>query len=239
MEETKTKWDVIVYGDVLSRARTLRSKQFIESKERRVALPELIEEGWEEYKSYKNNKFVGVRKWKKFDEVFEDQVWCLFARLGFTHMNRDRYFEMSYDYQNPANTQQIDVFAADDETVVIVECKASETLKDGVFKKPLEALHGQMDGIRREAQKRIPKAKVKFIWATHNYIISPADQAKMREWDIVHFGDATINYYCELVKHLGTCARYQLLGYLFANQEIRNMDDKIPAIQSEMGNHKY
>lgn len=239
MSETKTKWESIVSDEALSRSRTLRSKTFIESKERRVALPELIEEGWEEYKSYKNNKFVGVRKSKKFDEVFEDRVWCLFARLGFTHLNKDRYFEMSYDYQNPNITQQIDVFAADDETVIIVECKASETIKDGVFKKPLEAFHGQMEGLRREAQKRFPKAKVKFIWATHNYIISPADQAKMREWDIVHFSDAVINYYYELVKHLGTCARYQLLGNLFANQEIRNMDDKIPAIQGEMGGHKY
>lgn len=239
MSETKTKWESIVSDEALSRARTLRSKTFIESKERRVALPELIEEGWEEYKSYKNNKFVGVRKNKKFDEVFEDHVWCLFAKLGFTHLNKDRYFEMSYDYQNPNITQQIDVFAADDETVIIVECKASETIKDGVFKKPLEAFHGQMEGLRREAQKRFPKAKVKFIWATHNFIISPADQAKMREWDIVHFSDAVINYYYELVKHLGTCARYQLLGNLFANQEIRNMDDKIPAIQGEMGGHKY
>lgn len=239
MSETKTKWESIVSDEALSRARTLRSKTFIESKERRVALPELIEEGWEEYKSYKNNKFVGVRKNKKFDEVFEDRVWCLFAKLGFTHLNKDRYFEMSYDYQNPNITQQIDVFAADDETVIIVECKASETIKDGVFKKPLEAFHGQMEGLRREAQKRFPKAKVKFIWATHNFIISPADQAKMREWDIVHFSDAVINYYYELVKHLGTCARYQLLGNLFANQEIRNMDDKIPAIQGEMGGHKY
>lgn len=239
MSETKTKWETIVSDEALSRARTLRSKTFIESKERRLALPDLIEEGWEEYKSYKNNKFVGVRKNKKFDEVFEDRVWCLFAKLGFTHMNKDRYFEMSYDYQNPNITQQIDVFAADDETVIIVECKASETIKDGVFKKPLEAFHGQMDGLRREAQKRFPKAKVKFIWATHNLIISPADQAKMREWDIIHFSDAVINYYYELVKHLGTCARYQLLGNLFANQEIRNMDDKIPAIQGEMGGHKY
>ena len=239
MSETKTKWESIVSDEALSRARTLRSKTFIESKERRVALPELIEEGWEEYKSYKNNKFVGVRKNKKFDEVFEDRVWCLFAKLGFTHLNKDRYFEMSYDYQNPNITQQIDVFAADDETVIIVECKASETIKDGVFKKPLEAFHGQMEGLRREAQKRFPKAKVKFIWATHNFIISPADQANMREWDIVHFSDAVINYYYELVKHLGTCARYQLLGNLFANQEIRNMDDKIPAIQGEMGGHKY
>ena len=141
MSETKTKWDSIVSGDALVKIRTSRSKTFIEAKERRIALPELIEEGWEEYKSYKNNKFVGVRKNKKFDEVFEDRVWCLFARLGFTYMNKDRYFEMSYDYQNPNITQQIDVFAADDETVIIVECKASETIKDGVFKKPLEAFH--------------------------------------------------------------------------------------------------
>ncbi len=239
MNKTKTKWESIVSAGDLSRIRTLRSKTFIESKERRAALPELIEEGWEEFKSYKNNKFVGVRKNKKFDEVFEDRVWCLFARLGFTYLNKDRYFEMSYDYQNPNITQQIDVFAADDETVVIVECKAAETIRDGVFKKTLEAFHGQMSGLRREAQTHFPKAKVKFIWATHNFIISPADQTKMREWDIIHFSDAVINYYYELVKHLGTCARYQLLGNLFANQEIRNMDDKIPAIQGEMGGHKY
>ena len=237
--DTKTKWDTIVTGEALAQAKAKRSKTFITDKQYRSALPDLIADGWEEYRTYKGNKFVGVRKDKRFDEVFEDRVWCLFARLGFTFMNQDRYFKMSYDYKDPNITQQIDVFAADDETVIIVECKASETIKDGVFKKQLEAYHGQMDGLRREAQKRFPKAKVKFIWATQNYIISPADQAKMREWDIVHFSDAVINYYYELVKHLGTCARYQLLGNLFANQEIRNMDDRIPAIQGEMGGHKY
>ena len=239
MSETKTKWDNIVSGNELQKAKSLRGKTFVEAKERRIALPELIEEGWEEYRSYKNDKIVGVRKSKKFDEIFEDRVWSLFVRLGFTHMNKDRYFEMSYDYQNPNITQQIDVFASDDETVLIVECKASESIKDGVFKKSIEAFHGQMDGLRREAQKKFPKAKVKFIWATQNYIISPADQAKLREWDIIHFSDAVISYYYELTKHLGTCARYQLLGNLFANQEIRNMDDLIPAIQGEMGGHKY
>ena len=239
MADTKTKWESIVTGDDLSKVRVLRGKKYIEAKERRIALPELIEEGWVEFKSYKNNKYVGVRKDKKFDELFEDRVWTLFARLGFTFMNRDRYFEMSYDYNNPNITQQIDVFAADEETVIIVECKASERIKEGSFKKPIEAFHGQMDGLRKEAQKRFPKAKVKFIWAAHNYIISPADQAKLREWDIAYFSDSVINYYYELAKHLGTCARYQLLGNLFANQEIRNMEDKIPAIQGEMGGHKY
>ena len=45
MSETKTKWDSIVSGDALVKIRTSRSKTFIEAKERRIALPELIEEG--------------------------------------------------------------------------------------------------------------------------------------------------------------------------------------------------
>lgn len=239
MSETKTTWDSIVSGDALAKVRAQRNKIYVEKKERRSALPELIEEGWEEFKQYKNDKFVGVRKLKKFDEVFEDRVWTLFARLGFTNMNQDRHFKMSYDYQNPNLTQQIDVFAADDETVIVVECKASETLKQVDFKKPLEAFYGQMEGLRKEAQRQFPKRKVKFIWATHNCIITPKDQERMQEWDIVHFSDSVIDYYYELVKHLGSCARYQLLGNLFANQEIRNMDDSVPAIQSMMGGHKY
>ena len=162
-----------------------------------------------------------MKKDKKVDEVFEDKVWVLFAKLGFIYMNRDRHFEMSYDYHNPAITQQIDVFAADEETVIIVECKSADSIKEGVFKQKIEAFHGQMEGLRKEAQKRFPKAKVKFIWATHNYILSPAEQSKLKEWGIVHFGDAAINYYYELVKHLGSCAKYQLLGNLFANTEIK------------------
>ena len=34
MSDTKTKWDSIVSGDELSKARTLRSKTFIEAKKR-------------------------------------------------------------------------------------------------------------------------------------------------------------------------------------------------------------
>lgn len=53
------------------------------------------------------------------------------------------------------------------------------------------------------------------------------------------FSDSTIDYYCELVRHLGTCARFQLLGNLLANTEIKNMQNKIPAIKGRMGGHEY
>lgn len=234
-----TTWDKIVSGKELNSAKYLRRRTYITKKERTLALPDLIEEGWEEFKKYKDPKFIGVRKEKPFDELFEDKVWLLFAQMGFTYMNRDRHFKMQYDFNNPDITQQIDVFAADDETVLIIECKSASELKNGSFKKSIEAYYGQMDGLRKEAQKRFPKRKVKFIWATYNYIMSKADLNKLNEWGIVYFSDAIVNYYIELVKHLGRCARYQLLGNLFANQEIRNMDNKIPAIEGKMGKHRY
>ena len=80
-------------------------------------------------------------------------MWLLFYQMGFTYLNKDRNFRISYDFRNSDFTQQIDVFAADEETVLIVECKAAESLKDGVFKKEIEALHGQMDGIQKMVHK--------------------------------------------------------------------------------------
>lgn len=48
-----------------------------------------------------------------------------------------------------------------------------------------------------------------------------------------------VEYYFNLSKHLGSCSRYQLLGSLFANQEIKNMENRIPAIQGKMGGYTY
>lgn len=234
-----TNWDNVVSYKELVSAKNKRKNIYIEDKQRKVALGELEEEGWEYVKDYSDPKFVKVRREKPYDEQFEDRVWLLFYQMGFLHMNKDRNFKMTYDFQNPNFTQQIDVFAADEETVLIVECKSADKTKDGTFKKEIEALHGQMDGLRKTALKQFSGRKVKFIWAVHNYIMSPKDIQRMEEWGIIFFSDSTIDYYCELVRHLGTCARFQLLGNLLANTEIKNMQNKIPAIKGRMGGHEY
>lgn len=128
---------------------------------------------------------------------------------------------------------------ADDETILIVECKSSEDLNEVQFKKDIEKLHGQMEGLRKCALKQYPGRKVKFIWATHNCIMSAKDIKRLQEWDIIFFSDSTIQYYSELVKHLGTCSRYQLLGNLLANTEIKKMQNKVLAIKGKMGGHEY
>lgn len=236
---SSTNWDKIVSGKELAKAKGSRARTYIVDKQRIGALPALEAEGWEFVSEYKDGRFVKVKKEKPQAEQFEDKVWSLFAGMNFTHMNVDANFRMAFDYQNPAATQQIDVFAADDETVIIVECKSAAKPRDGVFKKEIEAFHGQMDGLQKEARRQFPNCKVKFIWAVHNYIMSPTEVKRLEEWNIELFDDNKVDYYIELVKHLGSCAKYQLLGALFAKQTIKNMECRIPAIRGSMGGHTY
>lgn len=234
-----TDWGKIVSDKVLAAIKTTRGRTYITSKQRTACLNELLDEGWSIDREYINSKYISMKKDKPFDEVFEDRVWTLFANLGFTLLNKDRYFKMNYDFQNPNITKQIDVFAVDDETVILVECKAARDIKDANFKTDIESYGGMMDGLRKEALQRYPGRKVKFIWATSNYRMTKVDIERLESFKIVHFTEEIICYYAELSKHLGTSARYQLHGNLFADQKIKSMDTRIPAIEGKMGGHTY
>ena len=235
---SETKWEHIVTGEELTKIKRTKNVPYISKTIFASSLDDEKEEGWEFLSDTKNPKKVKVKKDKPQDEVFEDTLWLLFANMGFFHMNSDNNFHMAYG-DALGQTQQIDVFAADDETILIIECKSAVSLKDGVFKKEIEALGSKMNGLRAEALKKYPQRKVKFIFATNNYRISPEDNSRMDGLGIIHFSEQEINYYTELTKHLGTSARYQLLSNLFANTEIKGMDNLIPAIRGQMGGHTY
>ena len=156
-------------------------------------------------------------------------------------MNKDRRLEIPYGTEDLNTTKQIDVFAADEETVLFIECKCAFSGKKGDFKTDLEAIKGIKEGlfktVRRE--KEFKKKKVKYIFATKNYEITEPDRNRMRDLGIYHFDEYGIKYFAELAKHLGACARYQLLGTLFAGQKIGTMENRIPAIEGQMGGHTY
>lgn len=61
-----TNWENIVSGKELITAKNKRKNLYIEARERKVALEELEEEGWEYVKDYADSKFVKVRKEKPF-----------------------------------------------------------------------------------------------------------------------------------------------------------------------------
>lgn len=198
-----------------------------------------IEDGWELHKESKTT--ISVKKLKSNDIEFEDRVWSLFAQLGYEVMNRDRNFHLPYDKTNSNLTQQIDVFAKDGETLLLVECKAANENKRGDFKKELEAMTGKIEGLRKSIHALFPdtKHKIKFILATRNYAISQEDIDRLHKIGGVHFNEETIDYFFALYSQIGVSARYQLLGNLFEGQEIPEMESMVPAVEGKMGGHTY
>jgi DNA sulfur modification protein DndB len=199
-------------------------------------IPDFEADGWVEDR--RNKKSVRMRKAKPHDIAFEDRVWAAFAKLNFTSLNRDRKFKIKYG-ASPAETQQVDVFAADDEVVLVIECKSAAEVRQGQFKKEIEAIQGRREGILRTIRREFPQHKVKFVLATNNYALSSQVRERIKEAEVVLMTDDVISYYIDLADHLGHAARFQLLGNLFAGQKIPNLDTEVVAIQAVMGGKKY
>lgn len=229
--------DKLVSGRELNAIKKKRAQPYVFKKFE----PELKEkresEGWQLDKVLKS--FLRMKKPKPLDEQFEDEVWELFASLGFQFMNNDRHLAIPYGPPGTGTTKQIDVIAIDEETVLLVECKCAQYGKKGDFKKEIESIFGMKNGLFSEIRKVYPNRKYKYILATKNYEVPENDKARMKEVGIQHFDEYAIRYFAELTKHLGDCARFQLLGNLFEGQKINTMDNKIPAIQGKMGGDTY
>ena len=235
----RTNWELMVSGKALTAEKNSRKKKFISEKIAAKDLVTYVDNGWEKSKDFKNPKYVGVTKEKSVEEQFEDTIWILFANMGFLELNSGKEFSIAYDFHNDGLTVPVSVIAVDEETILIVLCHAAATMTEWSFASEINAFVSKTSGIRKEVLKRFPGRKVKFIWATWNYISKRNDLELLEKAGISYFSESTIEYYNELAKHLGSCARFQLLGSLFANQEIKNMDDRVPAIQGKMGGYTY
>lgn len=219
----------------LKKARNTRAKNYETTNVLKGAEGLFLKEGWELDKELK--KEYKLKKLKTMDEQFENEVWITFYRLGFIYMNKNRHFKVDF---GDGLSQQIDVFAADDETAVVIECKyTSQRGKLSNFKKEIEAIAGQRNKIIQTINSDGTKKKVKFLFATKNYLLSDADKKRLDGYNIEYFDESKLQYYNELANHLGHASRFQLLGQLFSGQKIAGMQNKIPAIRGRMGNKVY
>lgn len=234
-----TVWNNLVSGEELEQAAKERKETCVKQTVKAEAVP--IEEayGWTAVKEYKNGTVL-MEKSKPVGEIFENYVWMIFYKMGFKTMNATNEFKVSYSKNNPNLTQQIDVLAIDDEVCLYIECKATEKYDNKkIWKNELESIYGYRKGIVDEITTKYPNKKHKFIFATQRYAIGEQDQQRMIDFDIANFDYDTVTYYDELVNHLGSAARYQLLGSLFAKKKIVGMECEVPAIEGKMGKLTY
>ncbi|MEE4540341.1 MAG: DGQHR domain-containing protein [Erythrobacter sp.] len=174
------------------------------------------------------------------DEQLEDEVWTILAQMGFKEMSKGRNFTIAVE--DGLEPRQIDVFAKDDETVIIVEC----TQRENPGKKNMATLIEKIRAIREPLFKSIrkfygqqAKLKVKHVIATRNIAWSEADLNKCKEAQITVITDGEINYYASLVHHLKQAARYQFLAHMFGGQKIDGLARQVVATRGKMGGETF
>ena len=204
----------------------------IELAREKVKLEE--KDGWSVLRE--NRASIRMNKAKPIDEQLEDEIWCIFAQMGFDELSKDRQFKIDIGETIP--NRQIDVFAKDNETAVFIECTSTESRK----RKSLSSLIEKIVSIRKKVfdnakQHYYPDSDIKMRWgiATRNIEWNTADENKCIDENIFILKDSNINYYEKLVGHLKSSAKYQLLSHVFRNEKIKGLSLVVPATKGKAG----
>lgn len=172
---------------------------------------------------------------------FEDDIWCMFYKLGFRILNADENLRIQWG-PNKEDTQQLDVVAVGEDAIFVVECKATTMPKPGNFKKELNGMEQYKNGVA-DALKQIygKKKRVKFIFATRNYRFQEEgeDIQRMKQNGIFHLNDNSFNYITNLIKSYKEAVQYQFHALMFKDELINDDKIVIPALKGEMGGRTY
>ena len=201
----------------------------------------LLEDGWEEYGEPLKTK-TRLRKPKSHNVQFEDDIWCQFYRLGYRMLNVDENFCLPFGPNQP-DKKQIDVVAMDEDSVLLVECKSSETsTKPPSFKTEFEALRSRLDGYRKAIDQTFgPGRRIKYIFATRNLRLArdSADILRLVDSGGFYYNDNTFQYIDSLLKAYRDAAHYQFMGLIMKGQSINKEKIEVPAIEGTMGGKTY
>jgi len=224
-------------GKEISSNLRLRSRSFVTKTIDKRLLSDYEGTDWVVEKE--NKKSVVLKKPKTHHAMFEDKVWTVLAKMGFTTLSRSD-IKLPYTDDESIPGKQIDVFAADSETLIIVECKSSETMKKHFFSKELNEYEKVISGANKVLKKEFSKEhKIRYIFATNNIILTDNDRKRLKELNMIHFNQDDILYYEQLLSSVGQASKYQLLAKLFKDQEIPALDNKTPAVRGKMGGYHY
>lgn len=209
---------------------------------RSISLNELddyLSEGWEEISTSKHK--AKIQKLKPIDIRFEDDIWCMFYNLGFRILNYDEKLVIQWGTSSEER-HQIDVVAVGEEAIFVVECKATENIKQVSFKKEIEEICHYKEGVMRVLKEIYgQEKKVKFIFATRNYTYPEDcyDERRLIDNKIFQFTDNTYDYVNSLIKSYKSTVIYQFYGLMFQHERINNEKIRIPALRGSMGGHEY
>lgn len=197
--------------------------------------------GWILHKESKTR--VRMKHLKQHNQSLNDQVWCLFYWMGYPELNGED-FQIEYiQADGSIGKKRINVFAKDDETVVIIDCKSKETRGRKNLSKDLQETASLQKLISNAIRKFYGSYfKPKIIWAyvTNNIIWSESDLEQASASNIRVITENEMQYFDAFIKHMGPAGRYQFLAEFLEGQEIHGLSNiKVPAIRGKLGGNQF
>lgn len=194
-------------------------------------------DGW--YLQRENQNSLRMRRPKRFDEVIENRFWNILYRFGYAELNKGRRFRVAVGKGADATEKQVDVFAKDDETIVIAECKACKVPTKRSLLKDLNEFAGLMKPMADAIRKHYGEAfRPKIIWCfvTDNVRWSDEDLKRAADHNIKVIQGLELVYFEEFSKKLGPAARYQFHAEYLEDQKVPALSGrKVPAVKTKLG----
>jgi len=235
-------------GPLMTEPKRLRREAVRRRKvfEEKAVSPEVIEahkaDGWMIDRQLK--RLTKVKREKEIDERLENRFWMLLFKLGYPELNDGRKFTVLIERRGADPLRkQVDVFAKDDETVVVAECKASDRLSKRSLQKDLEEFANLKGPIANAIRKHYGgefKPKIVWLFVTENIIWSKPDRERAAGEKVRIITERELRYYSQIADHLGKSARYQFLAEFLKDQQIPELSGRtVAAIQGKLGGKKF
>lgn len=205
-------------------------------------LESYIANGWKQA-GRKKKASVRISKPKPPHIQLEDRVWTSLFRMGFTHLSGDRGSTIPVDPKDPGGpTNQIDVFAMDDDVALAVECKSlTEPRKEPRFQEELAKVATLREPLARAVAAQFPseeKRRIVLALFTSNLLLTDNDKSRAENLNVALFDDSDLSYYEALTQQLGPAARYQFLCDLIPGKPVPHLGLTVPAIRTRMGKYE-
>lgn len=197
---------------------------------------EHIEAGWEVDRTLKTR--TRMRKAKTPYKHLEDRFWSILYRMQFPVLSGPGGAHFR-DAQGRL-TDQIDAFAQDDDVMILAECKYIGSRTSRVnYAEVIGRLHGLREPASRYSRQTSTKRKVAPCLIVDGGYPNELAIQRAEQLGVPILTKADLDYYDEVVNHLGPAARYQFLADLLPGKEVDGLRLTVPAIKGKMGDKTY
>ncbi len=184
-----------------------------------------------------------LRRKKSHDKWLEDRVWSLFYAMGYRIMSGHNFKITFTRADGSTGKKQVDVYAEDGETVVMIECKSRAERGRRSLQKDIQETISLQDYFRAAINERFrgrSKPKIVWIYATEGILWSTPDVERAEAGGIKIITENELQYFETFVRHMGPAGKYQILGEFLRGQKVPGLADiKIPAIRGKIGNELF